>query len=336
VSVRDLGRHQIRALGLEEPDRLVVEERAVLDRIDACLQCGARALDRVAVRRDLAAERMRGVDDRAHFLRRHRPAKTAADVGQHPAGRRELDHARAQRDLCTHRTTAIVGAVAQVDLLRMHHVGEFLRQTVAAVAVPAGDRDHFAGVRDRGALDRAGVDRVAQRPDAARVAAEIAYGGEPRRKRGAGVGDRGHLVVEPVAVERLEPRAHRVATDPPEMHVHVDHPGQDERVAQVDQRGARLGSNEPVAQLRDLAVADHDRGIPARRLARAIEYRACLDVARSRRRREWWRLRQRRCRDRRRQSEQQCLDHVHPPVRAIPRDRRRDQEPLIARSTMFA
>lgn len=70
----DLGRHQIGAPGLEEADRLVVEKRAVFDRIDPRLERGAGSLGRVAVRRDLAAEHVRGVDDRAHLVRGHRAA----------------------------------------------------------------------------------------------------------------------------------------------------------------------------------------------------------------------------------------------------------------------
>ncbi|KAK0331879.1 hypothetical protein LTR94_027152, partial [Friedmanniomyces endolithicus] len=106
--------------------------------------------------------RVRGLDDRAHLLGRHRAAQPARDVRQHAAGRRELDDLRAQPDLAAHRATTVVGAVAHVQLVRMDRIGPFGGQPIGAVAMPAADRDHLPGVDDAWPRHVAALDRVAR------------------------------------------------------------------------------------------------------------------------------------------------------------------------------
>ena len=71
--------------------------------------------------------------------------------------------------------------------------------------------------------------------------------------------------------------AHDLVVVAEDVDVAVDQPRQHELVAQVDDLGAGLGFDEPVAHGLDLAAPDDDRGGAAGRLARLVEQRAGVD-----------------------------------------------------------
>ena len=111
---RDDRRDEPRAVLLEQRVRLRVGVRAVLDRVDAGFE---RRLDPVLsmrVRRDLAAEHVRRIDDRLHLLGEHLLIQSAGDVAVHAARCGELDDVGALRDLLAHRAAAFVRAVAEI------------------------------------------------------------------------------------------------------------------------------------------------------------------------------------------------------------------------------
>jgi len=132
----------------------------VLDRIDARFERRLDAILTVRMRGDLAAEHVRGVDDRLHFIREHLLVEAACNVAVDAAGGRELDDVRALRDLFAHRTAAVIGAVAVVGRVGAHDLRDVAIGVVRAVTVTARDRDRPPGSDDRRAGNRPRQDRV--------------------------------------------------------------------------------------------------------------------------------------------------------------------------------
>jgi hypothetical protein len=121
------------------------------------------------------------------------------------------------------------------------------------------------------------VDRIAQRADTARVATQIADGGEAGHQRGARIPYTIEHVVGGFGVERGHPRSHRIAADAEQVNVHVDQPRQHEPVAEIDQRRPRFRCDETIADFRDLAATHDHRTGAAWSLAGTVEQRAGLD-----------------------------------------------------------
>ena len=126
---------------------------------------------------------------------------------------------------------------------------EIVGDAVAAVAVAAGDGDHLAGVGDAWAFDLARVDRVAERADHVLVAAEVPDAGEASEQSLLRVRDAFEQIVGAVALGGAEAGAQRVAADAEQVDVHVDQPGEDELVLEVDQRRAGGWGGVAVADL---------------------------------------------------------------------------------------
>ncbi len=267
---RNHRRHEPGAILLEEGVGLRVGVRSVLDRIDACFERRLDAVLPVRMRGDLAAEHVRGVDDRLHLVREHLLIQPAGDIAVHAAGGRELDHIRALRDLLAHCAAAFVGAVAVVGRTLAHDLGNVAIGVVRAVAVAARDRDGAARRDDRGAGNRARENRVAQRRDAANFGTEVAHGREACFQRAAGIADADEQVVLDVAIVLLQPRTHLVVVIE-DVHVHVDQARQHELLAQVDESRAGFRCHQAVANRFDPTVAHDDRRRTARRLAGTIE-----------------------------------------------------------------
>ena len=261
---RHQGRDVIGAGAAVEHEALIVGEGAVLDRIDAGLERRIDAVDAMGVGGDAAAEGVSGLDDGAHLVRHHLPVEAARYVRKDAAGGGELDHLGAGRNLLAHRPAAIVGAVAGVGRALAGDLGEVAVEAVDA-AMAAGDRDAAAGRDDGRAGELAGIDRVAQRGDGARLAAEVADRGEAGEQGAAGVEQGGIGLVLIIAARRLQPRLEAVV-EAAEMDVHVDQAGEDIGVAQIDDAGAGQ-VDIAVADLGDAAAADDDARLAPRRPA---------------------------------------------------------------------
>ena len=274
---RDHRRHEPRAILLEERVGLRIGVGSVLDRIHAGFECRLDAVLAVRMRRDLAAEHVRGVDDRLHLVREHLLVEPAGDVAVHAARGRELDDVGALRDLLAHRSAAIVSAVAVVGRALAHDLRDVAVGVVRAVAVTASDRDAASRRHDRRPGDCAGEDRVAQRRDAADFGAEVAHCREACFQRAPCIADADEQIVFDVAIVLLQSRTHLVVVVE-DVHVHVDQARQYELLAQIDEPCAAFRRDQAVADGFDTTVAHDDRRRAARGLTGTIEQSAGVDV----------------------------------------------------------
>ena len=258
----------------EQLDRRVVQEAAVLDRVDAVRQRRIDAARAVGMRRDPPAQHVRGLDDGAQLVGGELLVDPGADVGEHPAGRRELDRVGALRHLQPHRPPAAVDAVADADV-GLHAGADILAKAVG-LAVPAGRRQDRADRQDARAGDLALGHRLAQRVDDLRLAgAQVAHGGEAGFQRQPGP----MRAVEPDLgigiLDEAQPLAGAELHG--QVYVAVDQARQHEAVLQVDQRRARRRIDEAGRHRGDPAIGDADALLRRRRLAGLGEQPARMD-----------------------------------------------------------
>jgi hypothetical protein len=205
----------------------------------------------------------------------HLPVESASDVAEHAAGRGELDHVGACRNLLAHGAAAVVGAVAHVGHGGADRVLESTVDAVDRETVPGGDRDARTRRDDGRTGEASGVDRVAKRSDHARSAAEIPNGGKARQQRLPGIqqpGIGGVFVIERVLQQpRLKPVVHAA-----QVHVHVDEAGEHRAVAKIDDPGAGH-VDEAVAHGGDLLPLHDHADLASRRAAGDCEQSSGVD-----------------------------------------------------------
>ena len=164
--------------------------------------------------------------------------------------------------------------------------------------VAAGHRNHCPRRDDGRANDHAVVDRIAQRGRGPAIAAQVAHGRKPRFQRLAGIvlSDDEHIL--DVAPGGFEAATQQVIVTR-DMNVHIDQPGQDKSVCQVDDPRTAFGSGKAIAHFGDLAVADDDRRLSARLSSRLVEQTPGMDIGGGGWLRGERRTRDQSCRDRR-------------------------------------
>ena len=220
-------------------DRLVVDQEAVLDAVDAGRD---RMLDRVGavrVRGDAQPAPVCLVDDRAQLLVRIVLRARWSRQRHHPARAADLDQLGAVFDLVTHRLADLVDSVGDAFFDRqLQHVrcegGEHGR-----IQMPAGRRDGVSGRHHPGPVDPARVDGLAQR-DIQQIAAgldeqpEVAHRGESGAQRAAGIADRAQHPRRRIVLDLRQPGL-LAAPAHQEVDLHVHQPGQQDLVAEIDQ-----------------------------------------------------------------------------------------------------
>ena len=120
---------------------------------------------------------------------------------EHAAGRHDLDHVDARRGELADDLLAFLGAGADrgVEMRFVDRFGELGREAGGFVGMAADDRQRRARDLDPRSREAPFGDRIADRDHRARVAAEVAHGGEaaPRHLERMGQADRrcvGHRI----------------------------------------------------------------------------------------------------------------------------------------------
>src|SRR5207248_1084532 len=111
------GRHERDIVVLDDADRLRVEHRAVLDRVDLRLRGDAHAFCAVRVRRDLHAELVRLLDGGTRLLERVLRDAWPRAAAEDAAGGEELDHGRAGMDLLANALADLVDPITDATHL---------------------------------------------------------------------------------------------------------------------------------------------------------------------------------------------------------------------------
>ena len=251
-------------------DRVVVDEEAVLDAVDAGGDGVADRVGTVGVGRDAQSATVCLVDDRPQFLVRIVLRAGWSGHRHHPARAAHLDQFGAVLDLVAHRFADFVDPVRDAFLDgQVQHVGCEGREH-RRVQVPSGGSDGVTGGHHPRPLDPACVDRPAER-NVEQVAAgldeqaQVAHGGEPRPQGAAGVANRaqhpGRRVILNLGQPRLlAPAAHQ------QVDLHVHQPGQQDLVTQIDQIASRVVLWLPARRAADtddpIALDPHHAGPP--------------------------------------------------------------------------
>jgi hypothetical protein len=259
-----LERHERRdeesALRLHHPERLLVEERAVLDRVDPGADRGLRALEPVRMRRRLLAQAMGLVDDRVHLGLRDLGRVDLVLQGEHPTRRHHLDDVGAVLHVEAHRVPERIGPgrdpVRDSGLLPEAQVRKAVRVGVAAARPERVGRDEHARPGHR-----AGGDRVPEAHVDEVVGAEVADGreaGEERAPRKHGrpdrlLGRRAPEVGDGIA-EIVGPHLER------DVRVAIDEAREQRRVPEVDDGGAGR-DGQGAADGLDLRAFDEDHRV---------------------------------------------------------------------------
>ncbi len=180
-----------------QTDAFVVDQAAVLDRVDARQDRVLDAFGAVSVRGDLAAAHVRRFRRCLEFLEGElRRARTVA-LREHAARGEDLDHVHAVLHLGANDVANLVHAVGDLEITLLgkhHHPG--LRREVVQVAVAAGDRNARAAGHDSRADQIAFVDRIAQVDRQKRIGAHVANRGESGFQCLARIDHAGEGVVE--------------------------------------------------------------------------------------------------------------------------------------------
>ncbi len=170
---------EVGAVGLGEGDAFVVDERGVLDGVDAGLDGPLDGLGAVGVGGDLASGLVGGVGGDLEFFEGVLRGAGLIALGEDAAGGHDLDDVDAVFDLLADGLADLVGTVgdAEVAVSWEESDGGFGR-VVVEVAVAAGDGEAGAGGDDARARDVAGVDVLAQVDRREGRRADVADGGE--------------------------------------------------------------------------------------------------------------------------------------------------------------
>ena len=256
---------EIRSVLLHQPDRFVVEHRAVLDRCHTRAHRGIDAVRAVRMRRD-ACPVLRRLGDRSVDLLLAELLHTRLGPRrEHGAGRDDLDHVGAVIQDLTHTLPDLAGVVRDAE----PHVG--WKRDIGGhprdFAASAAHRDVRARDCHARPHHEAAIDVVAQRHIEIRAeGSDIAYGREAREQRSPRV----HHAIERLLRGRaLEGEQHigiGLATD--QMRVAVDEPRGDRVPREIDhlctgwyvpRRG--LHRHDPVATHDDHLIAQHLSGL---------------------------------------------------------------------------
>ena len=239
----------------------------MLDGIDACDHCAAHAFGAVGMRghpKPVIPGRGDNGFDLGHGELR---VLAACGLTQHAAGGRELDQVRAFLVTGAYGLVGIVHAVHDA-LRRPRHAAQLAVDAVARVGVPAGGGETLAGGVDARPDDVAFGDRPAERLGHSIARAEIPYRGESRHERAFRVGNRPQCHVGGFERKAFQELVWILLA--PDVHVHVDPSGHDERVGQVDVRfahKARLHGHDAIAVHDDGCTVDHVAGGSVEQLA---------------------------------------------------------------------
>ena len=259
-------------------ERLVVHERAVLERVVAGPQGVLDALGRAAMAGDLEPVVVGLGHHGVHLVERHAQRVMVVGVGRGGvAGGIGLDPLDAVLDQLAHGAAAFVGAVDQQH--------QPFHADLAEVGVPVHQPAHAADLAAAGGQPRAGhqvlLDRLLQ-PD---VDVEQAAAAAGRRvaalERQLGVGRRQQRDVfdRILDVEVFQLGDVEVGR----VKMGLDQPGHDRAAAGVDVRG--VGADRRCAGrgpgVGDPAVADHDRGIRDRCGAGAVDQLSAVNERRT-------------------------------------------------------
>ncbi len=219
-------------------DRLVIDEKAVLDAVDPG---GDSVLDRVGavgVGGDAQPAAVRLVDDRAQLLVRIVLCAWRTRQRHHSARAADLDQLGAVFDLVAHRLANLVDSVGDAFFNRQFQHVRCERGEHRRVKMPAGRRNGVPGRHYPRPLDPARVDGPAQR-DVEQITpgfdeqAEVAHRGETGAERAAGIADRTQHSRRRIILNLGQPGL-LAAPAHQEVDLHVHQPGQQDLVAQVD------------------------------------------------------------------------------------------------------
>ena len=152
----------------------------MLDGVHAGEQRIADAGGAVRMRGDLAAQRVRFVDQRLQFLQRVLRRTDLGALGQHAAGGTGLDEIGAELHVLPHLLPHGPGTVGHAVAHRL----VLGRQQVVVAAVAAGDADGDAAGEDARTLDLAVRDGIAQRHVGVTGRARYPNRGEAGQQRG--------------------------------------------------------------------------------------------------------------------------------------------------------
>ena len=208
-------RHDRYVALLQKAHRPLVEERRVLDGIDAGLGRDAHAAGPVRVGRDAQPGVVRLVDRRARLLRRVLRRLGRRAFAEDPARREDLDHLGARGDLLAHRLSDLIWAVGDAADLG---------------PVPAG-RGHAASRGDDAwSFHDPALDRARDVDDHRAVRSEVPNGGDAGAQRRAGVAERFQRG-ERVPLAHLGAEIHLAVER--QVRVAVDQPGKQRLAASV-------------------------------------------------------------------------------------------------------
>ena len=225
----------------------------MLDAVDSACDGVLDRLGPVGVCGDPQAPSVRLVDDGPQFLVRIVLRACLSGQRHHAARNADLDQLGAVLDLITHGLADLVDSVGDAFLDRQleragHERGEHRR-----IEMSAGRRDRMSRRDDPGAVDPAGVDGLAERhvqqvPAGLDEQAEVAHRREAGPQRTAGIAHRtqhaGRRVVLHLGQAGVLP-----APTHQQVDFHVHQPGQQDRVAEVDDvaLGFATYPDDPVA-----------------------------------------------------------------------------------------
>ena len=258
-------------------DSLVVDQAAVLDRIDPGDHGVLDPLGPVCVRGHLAAGGVGLLDGRTQFLDRELRCSGRIAPREHAPRCVDLDHVHPVLELGTNHVTDLVDAVGDlvVAFLGEHRHAD-LGRVVVQVTVPARDRNPRSAGHDPRARDETLVDRRAQVDRQERPAADVADRGEARVERDLRVLHRGEGALKRRVLEfgdlfiAVGARA--------DVGVGVDQPRQHGRLREID-HGRAFGLLHLAGRTdgRDSITLDDDHLVGAQGVARAVEEPAGLD-----------------------------------------------------------
>ena len=212
-----------RALLLHFRTALLVEDEAVLDRVDTRADRRARAEQALRVRRDLAPQRVRLRHRRGDLLVAEMLVFEAVALAHRAAGGPDLDHVGAVAHGLAYGLADVVGTVD--DERHRRAAAQPCRGQVVDVAVTAGHRQPEVRRHRTRAEDGALVDRALDRNPV--LGADVAHRREAVVEELARVGDGARAIEHP----GLDGPHHGIrAAAAEEVHVRVDEAG-DHRVA---------------------------------------------------------------------------------------------------------
>ena len=228
----------------------------MLDGLNAGAQGSLNPALAMGMGRDLAPHGLRRLHDRFQLIIKKLLLQPGRRVGEHAAGRGDLDHVRAILDGLAHSAAAVIHPIAGIGTRKNSR--QHWREAVSIPVTPGGS-NRPARCPNAGAPNLPGSDRIPEREDRLVRPAHILNGREPGQKCALGEHRPVQRQIGFRIGQRVQAGCRRAFLQ--EMHMGINQPRQDVRIPQIDDlRPCR--ALKSIANLGNAALTKNERLVP--------------------------------------------------------------------------